>query len=62
MDNRLNIPVLRVQCLSNGVTQEAKSAIDWKWWSKPVGGSGRKIHRNITLKGGDVDPLVKRID
>ncbi len=51
MDNRLNIPVLLVWHLSNGVTQKARSATDWKWWSKPVGGPGRKIHRDITLKG-----------
>ena len=55
MGNRFNIPVLPVQRLSNGVTQEAKSAIVKKWWSKPVEGSGRKIRWDITLKGGDAD-------
>ena len=55
MGNRFNIPVLPVKRLSNGVTQEAKSAIVKKWWSKPVKGSGRKIRRDITSKGGDAD-------
>ena len=34
-----------------GVVQEAKSALDRKWGSKPVEGPGRKIHRDINLKG-----------
>ena len=37
------------------MTQEAKSAIVKKWWSKLVEGPGRKIRRDITLKGGDAD-------
>ena len=62
MDNRFNIPVLAIRRLSYGVTQRARPATDWKWWSKLVGGSGRKIHRNITLKSDGTWILrVKRI-
>ena len=57
MGNRLNIPVLPDRRLNDGVTQEARSATDWKWWSKPVGGFGRKIHRNtFPERLWDVDP------
>lgn len=60
MGNRLNIPVLPVRCLSDGVTQEARLAIGWKWWSKLVGGPGRKIHRGITLKSDGTSNLRAR--
>jgi hypothetical protein len=33
--------------LSDGVTQEARPAVDWKWRSKPVGGPGRQIRWDI---------------
>jgi hypothetical protein len=34
-----------------GATQEATSAPDWKWGSKPVEGPGRKIPRGIQPQG-----------
>ena len=43
MGNRFNIPV--PPDVSDGGTQEAKSATGWKWWSKRLGRSDRKIRR-----------------
>jgi hypothetical protein len=42
---------------ANGALQEAKPAPEWKWGSKLVEGSGRKIPRGINLKElRDADP------
>jgi len=51
MENRFKIPVPSGARLSYGVTQEVRSAGDWKCRSKPVGGCGRQIRRGITPRG-----------
>ena len=63
MGNRFNIPVPPVRCLSYGETQEARSAADWKWQSKPLVGLGRQIplginHERLWIAGGDSGELT----
>jgi hypothetical protein len=59
MDNRFNIPVLPVRRLSNGATQEARLATGWKWWSKPVGGSGWQIRQGNPERRKDANSAEK---
>ena len=54
-DNRFNIPVLPVRCLSDGVTQEVRSAGEWLCRSKLVGGSRRQIRGGNAEKGQDAE-------
>ena len=59
MGNRLNIPVPSMARLSDGGTQEARSATLWYGWSKLVGGSGRQIRPGNSEKRMDMESSDK---
>jgi hypothetical protein len=44
---QVNIPVLGIYRLTNGVTKGDSVATDWKWWFKYVGGELRQIRAPI---------------
>ena len=47
---QVNIPVLEIDRLTNGVTQKDSRATYRVWWFKLVGGSFRKIRDSINTE------------